>query len=296
MNEHRDSRQRLYAILGVDTDATDAEIATVYRRLAREHRPDIDPAGNTGAVSEVTDAYGVLPDAARRSAYNATRYACGRAAAAAAGVRILVRHVAQPTAAPPSRRPARPQASDVDLPLTFYQPALGARIVVAVDSAASCRAHGGTGHSAASATIYDPCRGKGTTTRNSGGMTIRTECSRYAGTGRLFPTACPACGGTGTCHRTHDVTVRVPAGVDTGSRLRIPVPPTSQRSRSDRGRRPAGRSALARGGNARVHRGVGPPDILAATNGSDSSMTAPARPLDTLRAHRANLDALATHS
>ncbi len=226
MSERRPPNESLYETLGVDADATDTEITTAYRRLAREHHPDINPAANAGAFSDVTDAYDVLHDPARRSAYDDTRQARGRAAKAAAAVRIPVRHVAQPTATPPPHIQPRPPAPppDVDLHLSFDQAALGTTVVVAVDTDEPCPACAGTGQTPTTVTVCDGCRGTGATTRNSGGITIRTECSRCAGSGHPPATACPACTGAGTHRRTHDVTVRVPAGVDSGTRLRIPIP------------------------------------------------------------------------
>lgn len=230
MSEGRDPKETPYEMLGVDANATDAEITTAYRHLARERHPDTNPAGSADAFSELTDAYDVLRDPARRRAYDDTRQARGRAAAAAAGVRIPVRHVAQPAPRPPRpsdappRREAATRRTDLDLSLSFDQAALGTTVVIAADVDEPCQACAGTGHTPSSATACDGCGGTGATTRVSGGITIRTACSRCAGAGHAPPSPCPVCTGTGTRRRPHDITVRVPAGVDTGTRLRIRAP------------------------------------------------------------------------
>jgi molecular chaperone DnaJ len=227
MNDDDDAGN-LYDRLGVESDATDADITSAYRRLAREHHPDTNRGGPRQAFTELTDAYDVLRDPARRRAYDdARRVRADAATAAAGGVRIPVRHVTTSGggAGERARQVARPgRAPEVELPLTFEQAALGTTAVLAIEADDPCGACRGNGLTTAGATPCATCGATGSTTRRSGGITIRAECAACGGSGRGRPDACPECAGAGHRRQTIEVGVRVPAGVDTGTRLRIPVP------------------------------------------------------------------------
>lgn len=231
MSADQDASGSLYDTLGIGSDASDTEITRAYRRLAREHHPDTSSEDGGEAFSELTDAYDVLHDPTRRRAYDDARQGRARAATrAAAGIRIPVRHAPPEAPRPAGTRPPQtreeraPGPRQVELHLTFDQAALGTTAVLAVDRDEPCSACRGGGVALASDTTCASCDGAGATARRSGGINIRTECPACGGTGRAQPETCAACGGRGATHRTSDLAVRVPAGVDTGARLRIPLP------------------------------------------------------------------------
>jgi molecular chaperone DnaJ len=229
MSSTNDGGDSLYDTLGVGTDATEAEITRAYRRLAREHHPDANPAGSDEGFSELTDAYDVLRDQERRRAYDDARRGRARAAkAAAAGVRIPVRHASQSTqpransqGAGAGARSPRQSGREVELHLSFDQAPLGTTAVLSVEDEQPCTECAGTGAGPASDSRCADCHGTGTITRRSGGITIRTECLRCGSAGRVRPDDCPTCSGSGRQRCIRDVSVRVPAGVDTGVRLRV---------------------------------------------------------------------------
>ena len=219
----------LYATLGVPPGASAEDITRAYRRLAREHHPDVNPDAAADAFAELTDAYDVLHDADRRRAYDGTRRARTQAADAAAGVRIPIRHITPPQQDRSSARsgadtpPNRADPGEVELALTFDQAALGTTAVLPVESELPCGSCTGGGTTGALHETCSPCGGAGFTTRKSGGITIRRQWSECGGTGRMPAVACPDCGGAGRRRVTREVTVRVPAGVTDGTRLRIPL-------------------------------------------------------------------------
>lgn len=226
MTEHdtpRDTGNDPYETLGVGAQATDAEITTAYRRLARDHHPDTNPEADDSAFADLTDAYDVLRDPQRRRAHDNTRRARSDAAAAA-GIRIPVnRRASGADKGRPTTTEARPrQARPIEIVLSFDQAALGTTIRVPVPASSHCSTCAGTG-----ATDHDarcePCAGAGATVRTSGGITIRNTCATCGGTGRPPPRPCPACGGSGRTLSSHDVQVRVPAGVEDGHTLDLPV-------------------------------------------------------------------------
>lgn len=221
-------RDSLYDTLGIGADATEAEITRAYRRLAREHHPDTSEGRGEKAFSELTDAYDVLRDPARRRAYDDARRGRARAASAAAsGLRIPIRHA--PAAPPrPAGTPRQPTgaapAQEIEVHLTFDQAALGTTAVLSVEADRPCDACGGTGAEGPRDAVCAACQGSGISARRSGGIAIRTQCPACGGSGREPPQTCAACAGSRTQRRSSDVSVRVPPGVDSGARLRIPIP------------------------------------------------------------------------
>lgn len=218
MSNRRDPDDDLYSTLGVPAGATGDEITRAYRRLAREHHPDANPDAEADRFAGLTDAYDILRDPDRRRAYDDTRTTRARAARAASGMRIPVHHV--------GATPAEPAAtSEVEIALTFEQAALGTTVVVPIRTRQHCPDCAGSGRGPAMA--CPSCRGQGATVRQSGGITIRTSCDRCHGTGAQSAPRCSRCAGSGVADIQHDVTVRVPAGVEAGARLRLRIPDAS---------------------------------------------------------------------
>lgn len=217
MTDTPDPSDDLYLTLGVPAGATGDEITRAYRRLAREHHPDANPDAEADRFAGLTDAYDILRDPDRRRAYDDTRTTRARAARAASGMRIPVHHV--------GATPAGATRSEVEVALTFEQAALGTTVVVPIRTRQPCPDCGGSGRGPAMA--CPSCRGQGATVRQSGGITIRTSCDRCRGTGAQPAPACVRCAGSGVADIQHDVTVRIPAGVDAGARLRLRIPDAS---------------------------------------------------------------------
>jgi molecular chaperone DnaJ len=210
-----------YSTLGVGADASEEEITRAYRRLARAQHPDANPHAADGDFAGLTDAYDVLRDPDRRRRYDQTRDTRAAAARAAASTRIPVRTI-RPDSRPRTSgdRTGAASASEVDLELTFDQAALGTTATVTLPGEARCPACDGRGVILAASGCAD-CGGAGATSRRSGGISIRTSCASCQGTGQGQPGGCTACDGRGTATTSREITVRVPAGVEDGSRLRL---------------------------------------------------------------------------
>ena len=182
----------LYAELGLTPRASPEEIAGAYQRLG----------------VGVADAHDVLADRHRRAAYDSTRQARRDAAAAAA----TTTHVTETGTA------------DTTLTLTFDQAAVGTTATVRVEANQPCPSCAGTGTSAVYTAACPDCEGSGLRARQSGGITIRHECRTCEGTGRQRPRPCGDCNGAGEVRAPRDVTLRVPGGVEDGTRLRFRDP------------------------------------------------------------------------
>jgi molecular chaperone DnaJ len=198
----------LYQRLGVPPDASEEEIRRAYRHAARAHHPDVEGDADPGRFRDVTDAYDVLRDTDRRRAYDAMRGSRAANSSAARRVRI------------PVHRAGERRTREVTLPLTFDQAALGTTALVEVDVLTSCQACDGTGRGVPSPCT--DCDGTGHTGRVSGGITIRHTCRSCGGTGSRSAPRCTACAGTGRTTVPREVRVEVPAGVEDGTRLRVP--------------------------------------------------------------------------
>lgn len=209
-----------YDTLGVGADATDAEITRAYRHLARTHHPDANPGATGDAFAGLTDAYDALRDPNRRRRYDQTRDTRAAAADAAAATRIPVRNIGPRRPPTSDIHPPAARVADVDLDLTFDQAALGTTLSVTLSTDEKCPACAGQGRSGPPGACPH-CDGSGATVRVSGGISIRTACQRCDGTGQTAPTACISCAGRGLATTSREFTVRVPAGVEDGTRLRL---------------------------------------------------------------------------
>lgn len=196
----------LYAILGVPPDASDEEIGRAFRRLARQHHPDL-PGGEEERFRDLKDAYDTLGDPRRRARYDAARARPG------AGTQIPV------TRRPPPRRPPPAHAGEVELTLGFEEAVLGATVRLEVPAARECGACGATGLSEPAACAS--CGGEGRTVQLAGQFAIKRVCDDCGGTGVLAPAGCPGCGGAGWLASSRVVSVRVPPGIGDGARLRV---------------------------------------------------------------------------
>jgi len=228
----------LYETLGVPKGASQDEIKKAYRKLARKHHPDANPGDESAETrfKEVQHAYDVLGDPDKRKQYDA--FGDGRArggpSAGAGGARFdfdlgdldlgdLLGGVFNRG----RRGPTRPQpqrGSDVEavVNVSFEDSLKGleTRIPVEVDSA--CRTCGGTGaRPGTSPKICPECNGRGVLAESQGLFAISQPCPRCRGNGTVIEQPCETCRGSGRERRTKRYTVKIPAGVKDGTRIRI---------------------------------------------------------------------------
>jgi molecular chaperone DnaJ len=225
-----------YAALGVAPGASAAEIKQAYRQLARQFHPDKNPGDAAAAdrFKDAAEAYRVLGDADLRADYD--RHREGRARGGPSPEDFLdelfgtsAARRSAPPRAPPAGVPPRPSASSEpgqDLRYTreleLEDAALGCERQVAVPGLARCDGCLGTGARRGSApAICGECSGVGTVRRLQGFFESSQRCSRCDGSGRLAARDCGACGGRGQVEQDRWLTVEVPAGVASGTRLKL---------------------------------------------------------------------------
>ena len=231
----------LYAVLGLEPQASSAEIKRAYRRLARRYHPGINP-GDTAAEAlfrRINEAYEILGDPVRRRQYDdGGRVLPGGAPASGslefAGFDFSVAAHGREAATfselfadllhPLTRSGGRPEAG-VDLhaavTVSFLEALRGTAKQVIVTRQHVCRACQGLGHVATAEARCAPCHGTGTIRWARGHMVFSKPCAACGGTGRLRQQGCAVCAGDGRVVRSDALAVAVPPGTSDGTRLRV---------------------------------------------------------------------------
>ena len=230
-----------YELLGVNRNASADELKRAYRRKARELHPDANPDDPTAEAQfkEVARAYETLSDADLRARYD--RYgeqglggASGGQGQGGGGLGDLFDAFFGGNGSPfgggggrggPSG-PPRGQDLEVIADVSFVQAVFGATVPVALRTASACTDCGGSGAGSGTQPVTcSECNGRGQVQRVRqsllGQMMTSSPCTRCSGTGQVIATPCPTCAGDGRVIGEKTYQVDVPAGVDTGSTLRL---------------------------------------------------------------------------
>jgi len=224
-----------YEILNVSRGATEEEIKKSYRRLAMQCHPDRNP-GNREAeekFKEAAEAYEVLSDPQKREIYN--QY--GHEGLSSSGFRgfsgfedifssfgdVFGDIFGFSNGRTRSRTSARAGADlRYDLQITFMEAAFGLTRDITIEKLERCHECGGSGSAPGTAPeVCSRCRGRGQVTQSSGFFSISTTCPNCRGQGQTISHPCRNCRGGGRERVSKTVQIKIPAGVETGSRLRL---------------------------------------------------------------------------
>ena len=255
------AKQDYYEVLGIKRDAKPDEIKKAYRRLARKYHPDVNPGDKASEerFKLTTEAHDVLSDPKKRKVYDRFgQYSDNLADAAARGAGPTTGRAAPNfdfsgfdwstgagsggTSSGSSFRdifadlfgggareqePPRPQpkkGADIEMPLalSFEEAIKGITTNITVNRSEQCSRCNGAGDIGGPVTVCSTCNGAGQVQRAGGRLRFAQECPDCSGTGRRR-SPCSLCKGKGTIPKTENVKVRIPAGVETGSRVRIPA-------------------------------------------------------------------------
>lgn len=236
----RGETEDLYQILGVSRDASAAEIKKAYRQLVRKYHPDANP-GNKEAeehFKKINQAYEILSDAQKRAQYDQFGTVGDMPGGSpfdgfGGGVGDIFGDIFDNLfGGMGGRRRANPNAprrgSDLEMEaeVTLLEAAAGVAKEFQIPRWESCGECGGSGAKPGTSPETCPsCGGRGQveTKQNTpfGQFVSVNACPRCGGTGKTIKEKCASCGGAGRVRKNHRVEVKIPAGVDTGTRLRI---------------------------------------------------------------------------
>ncbi|WP_130492933.1 molecular chaperone DnaJ [Motilibacter rhizosphaerae] len=221
-----------YDLLGVSRDASTDEIKRAYRKLARELHPDVNPDPETqDRFKEVTHAYEVLSDPQKRERYDLGADPSGTGGGFGAGFGFNDIMDAFFGGAGGGQRGPRPrmrrgQDALISLELDLSEAAFGATKEILVDTAVICPTCSGAGTApGTSPQTCLVCHGRGETqqvARSFLGQVMTTRpCVACQGFGTTIPSPCPECDAEGRIRTRKSLSIKVPPGVDTGTRIQL---------------------------------------------------------------------------
>jgi molecular chaperone DnaJ len=255
------AKKDYYQILGVKKDAKADEIKKSYRKLARKYHPDVNPNDKSAEekFKQVQEAYDVLSDDKKRKVFDRFGYyndnldpdapfASGATAGGSGGFdfsgfswdtgstssggsssfRDIFSDLfggggASARREPEPPRPLPKKGRDIEIPLalSFEEAFKGLTTNITVNRSEQCSRCQGAGDTGGPVITCPTCSGTGQVMKSGGRLQFSQPCPDCEGTGRRR-TPCSQCNGKGVTPKTEQVKIRIPAGVDTGSRVRIP--------------------------------------------------------------------------
>jgi len=241
-----------YQVLGVPENASPEQIKRAYRKLAKKHHPDANPADKTAGerFKEISEANAILSDAEKRKQYDRLRkYGAfagmprggggpgGQPGAPGAGFRFedldlgdlgsfggLGDLFSSIFGGDKKRRagPERGESVEALVTIPLRVAALGGKVPVVVPVTEACGTCGGSGAAPGSTvSLCAECKGTGTISFGQGGFSVKRPCPACRGRGRVASQRCGGCAGAGDVRVEKRVMITVPPGTDSGSKIRL---------------------------------------------------------------------------
>ncbi len=229
-----------YDILGVSKSATTEEIKKAYRKLARKYHPDVNP-GNKEAEAkfkEISEAYAVLSDPEKRKQYDTLGHDAFTSSGQGYNFHDMnfedLRHFRTGSfsfedifeeffggGSSKKRTKTRTKGDDITYSITLpFEVAIkGGEYEISVTRQVNCHKCGGKG---GEKIICSNCQGTGRVSKQTGFFMTQAICPVCRGEGESFRSVCASCGGAGKIHSQERIKVKIPAGVDDGTKIRVP--------------------------------------------------------------------------
>jgi molecular chaperone DnaJ len=227
------SKKDYYEVLGVARNASEADIKKAYRRLAMKFHPDRNPDDKDSEANfkEAKEAYEILSNAQKRSAYDQFGHAGVDASMGGGGGRgaggfgdIFEDVFGDIFGGGRSSRNRAHRGSDLryDLSMTLEEAVQGKTVKIQVPTQIKCKTCDGSGaKKGSSPQTCTTCAGQGQVRIQQGFFSVQQTCPRCHGQGTMITDPCGTCHGHGRVQESKTLSVKIPAGVDTGDRIRL---------------------------------------------------------------------------
>jgi len=228
------AKRDYYEVLGVNKNTQKADLKKAYRRLAMKHHPDRNPddKASEAKFKEAKEAYEVLKDDQKRQVYDQLGHAGleggmgGGGGGAHGGAGFDVGDIFDSIfgGGQGGRREQVYRGSDLryDLSLTLEEAVSGSEVKIRIPTHVSCKSCGGSGaKKGTSAKTCTTCHGQGEVRIQQGFFSVQQTCPHCQGRGKVISNPCGSCRGTGQVKEQKTLSVKIPAGVDTGDRIRL---------------------------------------------------------------------------
>ncbi|MCL1073759.1 molecular chaperone DnaJ [Shewanella dokdonensis] len=230
------SKRDYYEVLDVARDASERDIKKAYKRLAMKYHPDRNPGDKEAEAKfkEVKEAYEILTDADKRAAYDQFGHAGVDPSRGAGGFGggngadfsdifgDVFGDIFGGGRRGGHRQPARGSDLRYNLELSLEEAVRGINRELRIPTLATCDLCGGSGaKKGTSATTCGTCHGSGQVQMRQGFFAVQQTCPTCHGRGKIIKEPCSKCHGDGRMEKSKTLSVKIPAGVDTGDRIRL---------------------------------------------------------------------------
>jgi molecular chaperone DnaJ len=241
------TKRDFYDILGVKKGASDAELKKAFRKLARKYHPDVNPSDKTAEkkFKEMNEAYEVLSDPKKKQQYDQFGHAAFDAGfgqgqgtgpgqgfggftpgadffrgGGGGGFEDIFGNIFGNRARP--RGPTKGEDTTYSVEVDLEDAIFGRAMQVDLRRDAACSTCDGSGSQPGTSRSTCPtCMGAGSVAQGKGFMQMAQVCPTCRGEGTINPSPCRACRGNGIVQKSERISVKIPAGVDSGSKVRV---------------------------------------------------------------------------
>ncbi|MGA9519880.1 MAG: molecular chaperone DnaJ [Myxococcaceae bacterium] len=229
MSAAQQQKKDYYEVLGVPRDVAAQELKSAYRKVALQHHPDRNPGDSTAEdkFKEAAEAYEVLSDPEKRARYDRFGHAQGfnfEGGFSSANINDIFGEIfGDIFGAGRPRRGGRARGADLryNLEIAFEEAAFGCEVQVKIPRPKRCEPCEGTGSASKQTRTCPTCGGAGEVRFTQGFFAVSRTCNQCSGVGKVVADPCTVCSGRGKLESETTLTVKIPGGVDTGTRVRL---------------------------------------------------------------------------